>query len=268
MRDVQAHQTEEAHRRQKERDAGEQHEQPHAHAPRRRRLRDDRLERRDRVHGGAGIHLPHARLDEVRERRRIARGANHHRACRLTDLERRVVDVELHLVDASIAHVADDADDRPPLRVLAWRERAVEHALVERILSGPQLARRGLADDGDSRRVRGVLRREQTAAAKRQLHRGEQTRRRNLVVQRRIPARRLRGLRLAVEHDAHALTDRSERQRPEKDGACRVHARQRRDALQHLMHELIRRRLRDLLLDADREHVRGIESQVDRPQVA
>ncbi len=124
-----------------------------------------------------------------------------------------------------------------------------------------------LADDGDARRCRTCPRREQAAATKRQLHRGEETWRRDLIIQRRIPARRLRRLRLAFEHDTHALADRSERKRPRNTAPAASTPGRCRDAVQHLVHELIRRRLRHLLFDPQRKHVRGIESEIDRPQV-
>ena len=51
------------------------------------------------------------------------------------------------------------------------------------------------------------------------------------------------------------------------DGTRGFDARQRRDTLDHLTHELVRRWLRQLLLDAQREDVRRIEAEVDCSQI-
>ena len=59
--------------------------------------------------------------------------------------------------------------------------------------------------------------------------------RRDLMVERRIRLGRLPRLRLPFEKHAHALADRSEHQRAQVDGACRLDARKRADAREKIL---------------------------------
>ena len=138
-----------------------------------RRLRLDRGRHRQRVVLLAGLQAH----DEARGRA--------HRG-----LRRRIVHVELHFVQALVAHVADHADrwsaTRHSRRRFGGVERRGLDALADRILSREERRRRALADQRDARRGRAILLHEQAAAQQRDAHRLEVIRRSALIVDDRI----------------------------------------------------------------------------------
>ena len=86
------------------------------------------------------------------------------------------------------------------------------------------------------------------------------------MVERRVCLGRLARLRLPFEKHPHALTDRSQHQRAEVDGAGRLDARKRADPREKIPQPHVGRDARVAWLHREAEHAVGREPEIDVPQ--
>jgi len=100
------------------------------------------------------------------------RAARHHHRVAARPLRHGEVDGGIGRAgEVALPHVADDADDRRPLRLGAELVHAFRaDLLAERVLAGPEELGRGTVDDGGVRVARVVARVEETAGDERDAH--------------------------------------------------------------------------------------------------
>ena len=264
VRDVERHQTEQSDSRQPERRGREEHQQPGRHPPRRRRPRHNRIHRRHIVDDHAGVKRTRVRLDRRDEAQRVRGRADDEVGRSPAHLEGRVVDVEQRLIEAAVPHIVHHADDGAPRGAFdTGRERRHREALADRVLTGPQPPGRAFPDDGHPERVLIVGLREETAPAQGNAHRVEISRRRDLVVQERIPLLVSGRFALAFEPDQHALANGAKRERPQIHGTGGLNGRPCGDPPQKLINPAIGGKRGGARLDVERHHVGRREPEID-----
>src|SRR5688572_32688073 len=108
-------------------------------------------------------------------------------SCERTRLARRIVDIKTHVVEAAITHITHDAHHgAPDERRLVSVHRGKREAPADRILPGPEPARRALADQRDSRAECMIVAAEQPSLLQRDLHRAEVSWRSGSIVEMRV----------------------------------------------------------------------------------